>query len=196
MNKIASIYYLQEQGIPTLEIYNLLNPENPEKELSGIFKPLPHGWVVRCGDMPDYNAPPERALPWGVASTYEELIREVRRIGKEAGYKRLVFVHPQRNMIKAGNFMRCGGDIIIEACSGGYSALARLAAGRDNPQQRLVFRLLSKTVEEGEKILTPNDLLQIIETERKIALPNMTGVIVSEFSINEIGRIDVHDVRN
>jgi len=193
MNKIAGIYHLMELGLPTLDI-TILSSRNPEKEIARAYRDLPLGWVARCGENPDYNANPERPLPWEVAASFDGLVDKVKELRNQVGNKLLIFVHPQRKMDRAGNLLILGNEIILEGCNGPYTNLARLAAGKDNPEQFITFNpwMIGVKKKEGMDVFSVDDLYQIRCVERMLSTPPNSSVQF-EFSFNG-SRIDVHDI--
>ena len=193
MNKLASIFYIMEQGFPTLDV-TILPRINPERILTQVYRDLPNGWVVRCGEEPSYHASPEKPLPWAVAYEFDDLRIKVREITRDVGSNYLVFIHPQRRMDRAGNLLITPTNVIIEGCYGPYMNLARLAAGRDNPQQSLYFKpgMLGVRKLEGTKVFTIEDLLQLRQVERNL-ITNPNAPTSIEFSFDGT-RIDIHDI--
>jgi hypothetical protein len=200
MNKIASMFYLMRQGIPTSD-FHIIGRENQERYVTKFFYKTNLGWVIRCGRQPDIHDKPEMGLPWRVCSSLDDVIGTVKTFyrGLREGYH--VFMHPQREMVKSGNLLVLPDSIIIEAVSGWPEGLSH---GTQNPQATYKFRAPSLFTHpskiEGDKcLLSPQELHSIgNEIERRLdyaAISALTSSVVVEFSVNSNGKISAHDIR-
>ncbi|MEM4703415.1 MAG: hypothetical protein QXP53_02965 [Candidatus Pacearchaeota archaeon] len=86
MNKLASIFYLQSLGLPTIWPRIILgNTEGEVRNQVNSFYYKTSGRVLRCGRMPNMKENIEGMLPWDVANTKEELVKKIMTLQKEIG---------------------------------------------------------------------------------------------------------------
>jgi hypothetical protein len=200
MNKIASMSYLIEQNIPTSGFY-IINKKSLEENIFSIFYKAALGWVIRCGRNPSIKEKPEKGLPWHVCSSVDEMIETVRDFYRELPDDYYVFIHPQREMIKSGNMLVIGKEIIIETVAGWPEGLSH---GTQGPQATYFFKAPSLFIEpakiEGdESMLLPEELLSIGRNiERRLdysAISSLANPVTIEFSINKNRKPNAHDIR-
>lgn len=200
MNKIASMFYLMEQEIPTSDFY-IIGRKSIEKDVEQNFYKTCLGWVIRCGKHPNIQEKPERGLPWHACSSLDELIKTVKVFYRGLQENYYVFIHPQREMVKSGNLLVLPGSIIIESVWGWPEGLSH---GTQNPQATYKFRAPSlfiepSTIDGDEHLLSPQELHSLgNKIERRLnyaAISALTDPVVIEFSINRCGEVSAHDIR-
>jgi len=197
MNKLASIFYLMGQGIPTSDV-DIIDRRRVEDSVRKVYSPKKNGWVIRCGKHPDLRDKPERRLPWHVCSSFDEMTKVVIDFYNEIGNNYYVFVHPQREMNKSGNLIIYGDRCVIEAVQGWPEGLSH---GKENPLAVYTFCSPSLFVAplkiEGKHFLTSQELYNLghqIERRLDYRELSLTEIVVIEFSISNQGEISAHDI--
>lgn len=200
MNKLASIYFLQQLGLPTINprLIRSKTEQDMRREVDSFFTPQSLGWVLRCGGLPDERANVERGLPWTTAKDKEELIQKILQFQKAAGPKYSVFCHPAFELVRGGTMLIEGDKVTIEAAAGDADELSAMFRGRRSPEQTLEFKpgMLSHSC-SGRPVLTINDLHDARRIERMLSWTDLRAIVdpVSvEFSRRSNGRLYVHDV--
>ncbi len=201
MNKLASIFFLQSIGLPT--IFPNIVAGRAEKEVRKVVEDFyfehKGGWVLRCGRPPDRQERVERGMPWDLAYSREELAEKILAFQKEIGDKYLVFCHPQSDMIRGGVMVVEGKGVVVEAATGGPRELSAFYRGRRDLQQRIQFNpgMLSNS-RYGESVLSNADLLDLRGIERTLVWTELDAVVdpvCIEFSwCRDVG-FYVHDLR-
>ncbi len=195
MNKLASIYFLEKLGLCRTPVHLIIG-RAWERDLEGVYSG--GQWVVRCGERPNMTRKAEAGLPWTVANNFDELLKEIRFMKREAS-DLLVFAHPQREMNKAGNLLIAYPGIIVEGCFGPYMRLNRLSHGREDPDARYRFRpgMLVDYDSSGIDLFNSAEIYDITRAERKLPWKEfgaLTRPVSLEFSVDAKGKVDFHDV--
>ncbi|VVB74086.1 Uncharacterised protein [uncultured archaeon] len=200
MNKLASIYFLHKQGLPTVNPQLILKrTESQVREaVNSFYRDRKLGWVLRCGGDPDEQAKVERGLPWAKAKDREDLVQQILKMQKDIGPRYFVFCHPAFDLIRGGVMLIEGKGVIIEAASGNDRELSAMFRGHRNPQQTLQFKpgMLSFSC-SGESVLTANDLNDMRMIERTLNWSDINAVVnpvAIEFSRLGDGSLYVHDL--
>lgn len=200
MNKLASIYFLQQLGLPTVNprIIRSRTEFGVRREVDSFFTPQMLGWALRCGGLPDERAAVERGLPWTTARDKEELIQKILQFQKAVGPKYSVFCHPAFDLVRGGTMLIEGNKVTIEAAKGDVNELSEMFRGHRNPEQTIEFKpgMLSYAC-SGRHVLTANDLHDARCIERMLSWTDLRAIVdpVSvEFSRRSNGRLYVHDV--
>ena len=200
MNKLASIYFLQGLGLPTIWP-NLITSKKVKgiKEIVNSFY-YPHGpgWVLRCGEPPEKEGKVERNLPWDVAHCKEELIIKITSFQEDVGSQYLVFCHPSYEMVRGGIMLVEGSGVTVESAVGNPKELSAFYRGYRSPEQQIIFKpgMLSQKRYGGD-VLNNSDLLDLRNIERMLNWSELDAVSVPtcvEFSWLKNGSFYVHDL--
>jgi hypothetical protein len=200
MNKLASIFFLQGIGIPTVWPNIIISRENNgvRREVNSFYYEYSPGWVLRCGEPPERTGKVERGMPWDIAKSNEELIQKIIGLQKEIGDKYLVFCHPVAEMVRGGVMLIEGDQVVIEAASGGPRELSAFYRGRRDPEQQIIFAPgMFSNKRYGSEILNNMDLRDIRNVERKLNWSDLNAVtepVAVEFSRLKNNTLYVHDV--
>lgn len=201
MNKLASIYFLQSLGLPTIDpcIIKSRTEKGIRKEIDSFYHEHESGLCLRCGEWPNEKAKMEGPLPWCEVSDKEGLIEKTLEFQKEIGENYFVFFHKQADMVKGGVMLIEGNRVVIEAGAGGSKELNKMYRGGRSPEQILIFNpgMLSFK-ESGKKILSGKDLYDMRNIERSLNYKDIgaIGALVSiEFSKLKDDSLYVHDLR-
>jgi len=200
MNKLASIYFLQKQDLPTVNPQLILGRTESQvrKMVNSFYNNQRLGWVLRCGELPDERAKVERGLPWTKAKDRDDLVKQILRMQKDISPKYFVFCHPAFDLVRGGVMLVDGNGVIIEAASGNDRELSAMFRGCRNPQQTFQFKpgMLSFSC-SGESVLTSNDLCDMRRIERTLSWSDLNAVVnpvAVEFSRLGDGSLYVHDL--
>lgn len=200
MNKLASIYFLQSLGLPTIspELIESRDEEQVRKTVNYFYRPNKLGWVIRCGRPPSKEGKVERGLPWDSAQDEEELIIKILKIQKEVGSGYLIFCHPRFELIRGASMLIEGDRVVVESATGNFRELSAFYRGYRSPQQRIVFKPgMFSSQKFGEEVLLPGDLLDLRKIERIFNWQDIGEIhepIIVELSWLEDGSLYVHDV--
>lgn len=79
MNKLASIFFLHELGLPTVfpRIIFSRDEKGIRREVDNFYYEYTDGWALRCGELPDKDSKAEVQMPWGMAHGKKELVRKI-----------------------------------------------------------------------------------------------------------------------
>jgi len=200
MNKLASIYFLHKQGLPTVNPQLIMErtESHVRKTVDSFYRDRKLGWVLRCGELPDERAKVERGLPWSKSKDREDLVQQILLMQKDIGPRYFVFCHPAFNLIRGGVMLVEGNRVIIEAAAGNDRELSAMFRGHSNPQQTLQFKpgMLSFNC-SGKPVLTPNDINDMRTIERNLSWSDLNAVanpVAIEFSRLGDGSLYVHDL--
>jgi hypothetical protein len=216
MNKIESILYFRESGIPTLDIH-VIDRGSVREQVTQVFQPHATGWVARSGGRPSIqkNGKPDGAMPWHAtkplgkypspAEQLEELVAAVEEIYTRLASNQVAFLHHQREFQKSGVIRIDDVTAVVEAVEGWPTALSH---GTVNPAVRYYFHLPSlfthPTGFEGDgEFLSPFELSMIgsrIANRLDFAqiLGKMDDTLAVEFSFGNYQwgyDISAHDIQ-
>jgi len=202
MNKLASIYFLQKLGLPTIDP-NLITETKEKKiraQVDSFYFNYKPGWVLRCGEFPDENAPSERvSLPWAVVNNKEDLVSKIIEFQKDIKGNYLVFAHHVKEMIRGGTMLSEGSRIIVEAGIGDPKELSSMFRGYRSPEQIAIFKPTMISYENhGKNVLTKEDFYDMRNIQRGLNWKEISGVtnpVAVEFSRINDGSLYVHDLK-
>jgi hypothetical protein len=199
MNKLASIYFLQGLGLPTIfpHIITTHDERALRAEVDSFYFDYEPGWVLRCGELPKKDSRTERWLPWDVARGKEELIRKVIELQREIG-RYFVFCHPVQEMVRGGIMLIEGDKVVVEAARGEPRELSAFYRGSRSPEQQILFNPgMMHPKRYGSEVLAPSDLLELRNVERTLDWSDIGAIsdpVSVEFSWLKDGRFYVHDL--
>lgn len=200
MNKLASIFYLQSMGLPTVDpqivrVYS----EDKIRKFVGSFYDSETGWVLRCGELPDKKAKIEKMLPWDIANDKEELVKKILELQEDIGDEYFVFCHRVMDMVRGGTMLIEGNRVVIEAAEGNPRELSAMFRGYRSPEQLFIFNPgMMSFSDSGKEVLSTQDLSDARKIERKFNWSDIGAVVNSvtvEFSRLTNERLYVHDFR-
>jgi len=200
MNKLASIEFLHELGLPTINpriIYST-DEKKIRKSVDSFYYDFPPGWALRCAELPDKKGKVERGLPWAMTNGKENLVKKIIEIQKQVKGKYVVFCHEVKEMERGAIMLIEGNRIVVEAGKGNPKELSDMFRGYRSPEQRLIFRpgMLSLDYKDGQEVLSREDLFDARCIERNFDYKKLGAIInpvAVEFSKTKTG-LYVHDV--
>ncbi len=200
MNKIASIYFLQELGLPTISpnIINFRDEKLIRKKVDSFYFDYNPGWVLRCGEPPDKTRRVERGLPWDTAKGKEDLVEKIIFMQRKISSNYAVFCHPVMEMVRGGIMLIDGDRVVVESATGGPRELSSFYRGYRSPEQQIIFNpgMLSHK-RYGKDVLLNKDLLDLRNIERTLNWVELNAVsnpVSIEFSWLKNGNLYVHDL--